>query len=339
MKLDLTGLADVDRPATGEPLMVPLGVISCDQDQPRRYIDEPALHELAESIRAIGVVQPISLCPDPGAAGRYIINYGERRFRAAAIAGLDTIPAFVHRTPNSYTQVAENLHRADLSPMEIALFIQLRLDDGEMKHEIAAKLGYKKSYVTEHLALLESPACVEKAYANGVASARTLYDLRRLHEEFPKQVDDWIASGVEVTRESILAFGQKVRHDELARDLATVPRHLNVVSPEATSAILPPPAPGSDLSVASHPVPSSAVRTYASPELDSVGSPSRYASHERTAVPTDAKRPPRRLRIKVNYGGRSAMIDETSVVRIRYDDGGVAEVRLADTVVVAAVAA
>jgi ParB family chromosome partitioning protein len=318
--------------------MVPLGTISCDPDQPRRYIDEPALHELAESMRAIGVVQPISLRPDPGAVGRYIINYGERRFRAAVIAGLDTIPAFVHRTPNSYTQVAENLHRADLSPMEIALFIQRRLDDGEMKQEIAAKLGYKKSYVTEHLALLESPACVEKAYANGVASARTLYDLRRLHEEFPQQVDGWIASGVEVTRESILAFGQKVRHDELARDLATVPRHLTAVSPEATPAILAPPTPAPDLSVESHPLPSSTVRVGASPELDSVGSPSRHASHERTALPTDAKRSLRRLRIKVNYGGRSAMVDEDSVVRIRYEDGGVAEVQLADTVVVAAVA-
>jgi ParB family chromosome partitioning protein len=120
MNLDLTGLAEIERPTTGEPLLVPLEFISCDPGQPRQYIDEPALHELAKSIRAIGVVQPISVRPDPSADGRYIINYGERRYRAAAIAGLSAIPAFIHKTPSSYTQVAENLHRADLSPMEIA---------------------------------------------------------------------------------------------------------------------------------------------------------------------------------------------------------------------------
>lgn len=215
MNLDLTGLAEVTRPSAGEPLMLSLDLISRDTNQPRKYFDDEKLKELAESIRAIGVVQPISVRPDPNAPGRYIINYGERRFLASLIAGLVNIPVFVHKAPDDYTQVAENLHRADLSPMEIAVFIKRRLDAGEKKYEIAEKLGYKNGYVTEHLALLEAPPCVEMAYANGATSARTLYDLRRLHDEYPREVDAWCASGVEVTRDTVAALVQKFRRDEI----------------------------------------------------------------------------------------------------------------------------
>jgi ParB family chromosome partitioning protein len=337
MNLDLTGLAEIERPTAGEPLMVPLDLISCDPGQPRQRIDEQALHELADSIRAIGIVQPISVRPDSSGDGRYIINYGERRYRAALIAGLSSIPAFVHKTPSSYTQVAENLHRADLSPMEIALFIQRRLDDGEKKYEVAAKLGYKKSYVTEHLALLESPVCVEKAYASGVASARTLYDLRRLHEEFPQQVDAWIASSPEVTREAIVAFGQKVRHDELAAGTATVSLSSTGTLHQSRQALSLTPA--SVLSTAADPETGVVVKTDASPDLGSASPSSHPAHHERLDSPADVKRPTRKLRVKVNYEGRSALIDEDSVVRIRYEDGGMAEVRLAEAIVVAAVTA
>jgi ParB family chromosome partitioning protein len=281
----------------------------------------------------------ISVRPDPSADGRYIINYGERRYRAAAIAGLDAIPAFVHRTPSSYTQVAENLHRADLSPMEMAQFIQRRLDDGEKKYEIAAKLGYRKSYVTEHLALLESPVCVEKAYASGVSSARTLYDLRRLHEEFPQQVDAWIASGTEITRDAIIAFGQKVRHDELARDSATVSRSPIAVLPEGEQTLSLTPAPAPDLTTASSSEKISVAKVDASHDLDTVSSSPQRTHYEPKGALADVKPPMRKLRIKVNYGGRSAMIDDDSVVRIRFKGGDVAEVRLADVVVVAAVVA
>jgi ParB family chromosome partitioning protein len=231
MNLDLTGLAELAKPAAGEPMMVPLNAISRDPDQPRKHFDEARLQELAESIRAIGVVQPISVRPDPAAPGRYIINYGERRCRASLIAGLQAIPAFLHKTPDNYKQVAENLHRDDLSPMEIALFIKRRLDAGEKKNEIAARLGHKNGYVTEHLALLEAPPCIEKAYANGATSARTLYDLRRLYDEFPQEVDTWCASGVEVTRDSVAALVQKFRRDEILGDV-----HATQVSPGSDEA-------------------------------------------------------------------------------------------------------
>lgn len=342
MNLDLTGLDEIDRPAAGAPLMTSLDVIDFDPNQPRKRIGEPALLELVESIRAIGVVQPVSLRPDPATPGRYIVNYGERRVRAARIAQLREIPAFVHRMPDSYTQVAENLHHVDLSPIEIALFIKSRLDAGERRNEIAAKLGYKKSYITEHLALLESPPCVELAYASGVVSARTLYDLRRLHDEFPQQVDAWCASGVEVTREGIAALAEKVRHDE---QIVVVGGVICVDDVDDVEQVASRDGGTSDAAATAA---STGVGIDTSTVTASIaaGQPRDKFPASTSTVRTksvDAQRPARqqngRLRIKVVHCGRSAVVEDDSVVHIRYEDGERAEIRLADVVVVAAVAA
>jgi ParB family chromosome partitioning protein len=356
MNLDLTGLADVAQPAGGEPLMVPLDAIACDPDQPRQHFDEEALQELADSIRAIGVVQPVSVRPHPAMPGQYIINYGERRYRAALIAGLHAIPAFVHRAPDTYMQVAENLHRADLSPMEMALFIRKRMEAGDTRTEIAAGLGYKKSYVTEHLALLESPVCVEKAYASGVSSARTLYDLRRLHDEFPRQVDAWFASGPEVTRESVAALAERVRHDEQRAEASTgVPGDAGLPLEDKLSIGTIPLRSAADgkagkvrhdeqldaqLGIVQEPEISSVALEYANalkmPRVD-IASRQRDLGPANEALPTD--RLHERLSILVEHEGRSATVQDDSIVCICYEDGGMAEVRLADTVIVAAVGA
>jgi len=357
MNLDLTGLADVGQPPAGEPLMIPLDAIACDSEQPRQHFDEESLHELADSIRAIGVVQPVSVRPDPARPGRYIINYGERRYRAALIAGQHAIPAFVHRAPDTYMQVAENLHRADLSPMEMALFIRKRMEAGDRRTEIAARLGYKKSYVTEHLALLESPVCVEKAYASGVSSARTLYDLRRLHDEFPRQVDAWFASGAEVTRESVAALAERVRHDEQRGDaspdaqgdagsplvgelcIGTVPLPSKAVDHKAEKVRHDEQLDGQS-SVVQEPDMSSVkfepAKALMAPAVD-IASRQGDDGPANEVLPTD--RPRERLSILVEHEGRSATVHDDSIVCIRYEDGGVAEVRLGDMVVVAAVGA
>jgi ParB family chromosome partitioning protein len=340
MNLDLTGLAEIIQPATGEPLIVSLDAIDRDAGQPRRHFDEEALQELAESIRAAGVVQPISVKPSPNAPGRYIINYGERRYRAATIAGLKAIPAFMHRTPDSYMQVTENLHRADLSPMEIALFIRERMEAGEKRSAIAARLGYKKSYVTEHLALLESPACVEKAYANGVTSARTLYDLRRLHDEFPEQVDAWCGSGTEVTREAIMEFGKKVRHDEQSAVVTGVGLlAASSAAKEDTVLDSTPQTPESDAGIEATDEEQFATTSDNSfaMETSREASPKADTQRERHAGAPRADHPGKYLRVKVRHSGREAMVDEESMVLIRYGNGEVAQVRLADTLVLAVV--
>lgn len=325
MNLDLTGLAEAAQPIAGEPLVVPLGAIDRDPGQPRRHFDEATLRELADSILAVGVVQPVSVRPHPETPGRYILNYGERRYRASVIAGMPGIPAFVHRTPDDYSQVAENLHRADLSPMEMALFIKRRLGAGEKKNEIASRLGYKNGYVTEHLALLEAPPCVEKAYANGATSARTLYDLRRLHDEHPREVDAWCASGVEVTRDTVAALAQKFRRDEIPAGGAR-PEALMPSDDVATRDVQAPGAMTCDV-----------VASASSTEADEA---SRNFRHDKAGASTArAAKPRARLVIRVEHGGRKGMIRDDSTVFVRYDDGGVAELRVADVVVLGTVAA
>lgn len=349
MNLDLTGLADITRAGAGEPLMLSLNLISRDPDQPRKYFDEEALKELAGSIRANGVVQPISVRPDPEAPCRYIINYGERRFLASHIAGMINIPVFVHKAPDDYTQVAENLHRADLSPMEMALFIKRRLDTGEKKYEIAAMLGYKNGYVTEHLALLEAPPCVEKAYANGATSARTLYDLRRLHDEFPQEVEAWCSSGVEVTRDTVAALAQKFRRDEILDDASA--EHTSSGAVGAADVPEHPPVQKFRRDEILDEV--SAARTSSLTVVATdVSEKSSTGNGTSIALPVEARAPlkghqldkPRskgphtdqasaKLCIKVKHDGRVGTVQEDSLVLIRYDDGGTAEVSLAKLVV------
>jgi ParB family chromosome partitioning protein len=336
MNLDLTGLAEIVQPGAGEPLMLPLESIGCDSKQPRKHFDEAALQELAESIRSNGVVQPISVHPDPESAGRYIINYGERRYRASIIADMQTIPAFLHNTPDNYTQVAENLHRADLSPMEMALFIRRRLDAGEKKNEIAAKLGYKNYYVTEHLALLEAPPCVEKAYANGATSARTLYDLRRLHDDFPHEVEAWCASGVAITRDSVAALVQKFSRDEISVSSPVQEFSRDEILDGAAESQASLPTSDTDDAQAPSPTEDDAV---AAPSTKTDSPSGAHRRGKQVSGPLTGSQSSPRLHIKVEHGGRKATLLEDCIVHIRYDDGAIAEVRLADMIVLGTTAA
>jgi ParB family chromosome partitioning protein len=223
-RMNLTGLAGLKKETvlSGEPLRLPLGVIEPDPNQPRKTFDQAKLEELAESAKEHGIFQPISVRPHPTKPGRYIINWGERRWRASRIAGLKDIPVIIHRKFNGYQQMIENVQRDDLTPMEIALFIHGEVAKGVEKGAIAAGLGKKSSsYVSDHLALVEAPLCVERAYASGVKSPRTLYDLRKAHEQFPVQVDQWVAEGAVITRDTIAAFCEQLRSEPVEHMEAT----------------------------------------------------------------------------------------------------------------------
>ena len=106
---------------------VEVEVIKADPQQPRKEFDEDALKELAESIKAHGLIQPIVLRPSPEKDGEYYIIAGERRFRAVKLNGTKTIRAIVKKTLKpeeiGYVQMAENIKRANLTVVEIAEFI------------------------------------------------------------------------------------------------------------------------------------------------------------------------------------------------------------------------
>lgn len=216
MALDLSALED-DAPASaaepnGKPLEIALDLIDEDPNQPRTEFSEESMQEMTASIKARGVKSPVSVRPNPSAPGRWLLNYGARRYRGSRLAGKLTIPAFVDEAHDNYDQVIENLQREDLKPMELALFIQKRLALGEKKGEIAKRLGKDSSIVTNHLALIEAPACIEDAYTSGkCSSAKTLYELRSLHDKYPEQVEAWCATADVIDRRTVAALGDELK--------------------------------------------------------------------------------------------------------------------------------
>jgi ParB family chromosome partitioning protein len=216
-RLNLTGLADLAH--EGKPKQIPLRDIVRDPINPRDADDEndpaaiEAQKELDADVADRGVKTPISVRPHPSIPGKYIINYGHRRYRSACNNALATIPAFVDEQFDSYDQFNENELRTGLSTRARALFIKSRLDCGDTKGEIAQRMRKKnQNFITEHLALIDAPDCVNKAYADGVKSARTLYDLRQAWEEFPAQIEAWCQHISQITRDGIKDAVESFRH-------------------------------------------------------------------------------------------------------------------------------
>jgi ParB family chromosome partitioning protein len=154
-----------DVPARGSSAIndIRLDQISPNPDQPRRTFDEEALGELADSISELGIIQPLSLRktgPDS-----YQIIAGERRYRAAKIAGLTSVPAYI-RTANDaeLTEMAliENIQREDLNAIEIALTFKKLIDQYHLTQEkLSSRIGKKRATVANFLRLLKLPAEVQ----------------------------------------------------------------------------------------------------------------------------------------------------------------------------------
>jgi ParB family chromosome partitioning protein len=152
---------------------IPVSAITPNPRQPRRTFDEDALEELAESIRQVGLLQPVVV----RAAGpdRYELIMGERRWRASQRAGLTEIGAIVKQTQDNELlrdALIENLHRQQLDPLEEAAAYQQLLDDfGATHEELARKIGRSRPHISNTLRLLNLPPAVQKRVAAGVLSA------------------------------------------------------------------------------------------------------------------------------------------------------------------------
>jgi ParB family chromosome partitioning protein len=210
MPLQLDDLAALDAPTlenTGQPLMLPVASIDEDPEQPRREFEDNRLEDLAETIRARGVRQPISVRPNLQAPGRWMLNFGARRLRASKMAGMAEIPAFIDTTADSYDQVIENEQREGLRPLELALFVQKRIALGDNQAEIAKRLGKSRQWVTLATALIEPPDWLLQAYREGrCRGTNELYDLRRLHGEHGDTVEAWAAQQPTITRDRLAEF-------------------------------------------------------------------------------------------------------------------------------------
>ncbi len=144
---------------------VDLDSIQPNPNQPRREFAPEALQELADSIREIGLVQPITLRKLPD--GTYTIIAGERRWRASRMAGLTSVPAYIRTVDDENMlemALVENIQREDLNPMEIALAYQHLLEQYQFTQEtLSQKVGKNRSTVTNYLRLLKLPASIQVA--------------------------------------------------------------------------------------------------------------------------------------------------------------------------------
>lgn len=147
---------------------VPLDKIRANPDQPRHEFDAATLDELAESIRQLGIVQPITLRQMED--GTYQIVAGERRWRASKLAGLETIPAYIRTASDeAMMQMAlvENIQREDLNAIEVALAYQRLIEQYHLtQEELSEKVGKKRATVANALRLLKLPAPVQMALRN-----------------------------------------------------------------------------------------------------------------------------------------------------------------------------
>lgn len=160
--------------ATGPRYLdIPIDEIRRNPRNPRSVFDEDALVELTHSIREFGLLQPIVVRDVPG--GGYELVMGERRWRAAQRAGSTTIPAIVRRTEDAdllRDALLENIHRANLNPLEEAAAYQQLLDEFDVtQEELASRLGRSRPVISNTIRLLKLPVPVQRRVAAGVLSA------------------------------------------------------------------------------------------------------------------------------------------------------------------------
>ena len=153
----------VDATPSADILRIPVSKVEPNPFQPRASFDADALEELSDSIRTLGLIQPITV--RRVGSGRYQIISGERRFRACKLAGMDMVPAFVRNADDQgmlEMAIVENIQREDLDPIETALAFQRLIDECALTQEqMAQRVGKKRASVTNFLRLLRLPAKVQ----------------------------------------------------------------------------------------------------------------------------------------------------------------------------------
>lgn len=237
-----------DAPAAGDaarsPTTLKLDVLQPGKYQPRTRMDEGSLYELAESIKSQGVMQPILV--RPVSAGRYEIIAGERRSRAARLAGLDEVPVLVKEVPDEAAAVMaliENIQREDLNPLEEAQGLKRLTDEFGLTHEQAAQaVGRSRSAASNLLRLLNLAEPVQHMLMVGdldMGHARALLALDRAHQI--TNANEIIAKKLSVREaEKLVARAAKGRQAPLMRIKADKPRDLLRIEEELADLLTAP---------------------------------------------------------------------------------------------------
>ncbi len=193
----LFGLDKIEQPARpvatpmNDTAELPVDRIIPNPQQPRTSFDEEALEELADSIRTLGVIQPITVAA-ADADGKHLIISGERRWRAARKAGLKTLPVYIREVDDENLHamaLVENIQRQDLNAIEIAIGMQRLVDECHLTQDaLSEKVGKKRSTVANYMRLLKLPDQVQLALKEGLISMGHAKAIAGVEEEKQLQV-------------------------------------------------------------------------------------------------------------------------------------------------------
>jgi ParB family chromosome partitioning protein len=198
---------------------IPIGRLTRDPSQPREIFDEASLQELVESIESLGVLQPVRVRWDEELA-MYVVIVGERRLRAAKMAGLKSIPCVVQEgelteSQRLIEQLAENIIRADLQPVEQARAFRRLMDlNGWSARQLAREMHIADANVVRALALLDLPEGVQRQVESGRLAPSVAYEVSRLDnpEEQVSLAERIVAE--KMTREQAVAEVQSRKPDQ-----------------------------------------------------------------------------------------------------------------------------
>ena len=168
----VTPESDSQDRSSADIMLIPADMIEPNPFQPRMSFDTEALEELADSIRSLGLIQPVTVRRK--SSGRYQIISGERRFRACRMIGMEEIPAYIKDTNDQgmlEMAIVENIQREDLDPIEVAMSYERLIDECHLTQEqMALRVGKKRASVTNYLRLLRLPAKVQHDLKVGLLS-------------------------------------------------------------------------------------------------------------------------------------------------------------------------
>ncbi|NCD19610.1 MAG: ParB/RepB/Spo0J family partition protein, partial [Actinobacteria bacterium] len=204
---------------------LPVHEIAPNSRQPRAVFDEEELEELAASIREVGLLQPVVVRPSTNGSGKpWELVMGERRLRAVILAGLERIPAIVRETDDTVMlrdALLENLHRAQLNPLEEASAYRQLLEDFACTHdELATRIARSRPQISNTLRLLKLPPLVQRRVAAGVLSAGHARALLGLTDggAMERLAQRIVAEGLSVrATEEIVAMGEDPERPEMRR--------------------------------------------------------------------------------------------------------------------------